>query len=96
VTARPKCLLLDAPSLGLAPIAVTEISRTIRTLAQHGLTILLVEQNAAMALELADRRTYSSLAGSRWRAAHQSWRGPTWSASSISVREPSTGHGPFG
>ena len=83
MTARPKCLLLDEPSLGLAPIVVTEISRTIRTLAQRGLTI-------------RTGRTYSSLAGSRWSAAHQSWRGPTWSASSLSVREPSTGHGPFG
>jgi len=53
--ARPRCLLLDEPSLGLAPIIVTEIGRTIRALAQRGLTIVLVEQNAAMALELADR-----------------------------------------
>jgi branched-chain amino acid transport system ATP-binding protein len=53
--ARPKCLLLDEPSLGLAPIIVTEIGRTIRALASRGLTIMLVEQNAAMALELADR-----------------------------------------
>jgi len=53
--ARPNCLLLDEPSLGLAPIIVTEIGRTIRRLAERGLTILLVEQNAAMALELADR-----------------------------------------
>jgi len=53
--ARPKCLLLDEPSLGLAPIVVSEIARTIRELASRGLTIVLVEQNAAMALELADR-----------------------------------------
>jgi len=53
--ARPKCLLLDEPSLGLAPIVVSEIARTIRELATRGLTIVLVEQNAAMALELADR-----------------------------------------
>jgi branched-chain amino acid transport system ATP-binding protein len=53
--ARPKCLLLDEPSLGLAPIVVTEIGHTIRRLAERGLTILLVEQNAALALELADR-----------------------------------------
>jgi branched-chain amino acid transport system ATP-binding protein len=53
--ARPKCLLLDEPSLGLAPIIVSEIARTIRELASRGLTIMLVEQNAAMALELADR-----------------------------------------
>jgi branched-chain amino acid transport system ATP-binding protein len=53
--AKPKCLLLDEPSLGLAPIVVSEIARTIRELASRGLTIVLVEQNAAMALELADR-----------------------------------------
>ena len=53
--ARPRCLLLDEPSLGLAPILVAEIARTIRALAARGLTIMLVEQNAAMALELADR-----------------------------------------
>jgi branched-chain amino acid transport system ATP-binding protein len=53
--AKPTCLLLDEPSLGLAPIIVSEIARTIRELASRGLTIVLVEQNAAMALELADR-----------------------------------------
>ncbi len=53
--ARPTCLLLDEPSLGLAPIIVAEISRIIRELAVRGLTLVLVEQNAAMALDLADR-----------------------------------------
>ncbi len=53
--AQPKCLLLDEPSLGLAPIIVSEIARIIRELANRGLTIMLVEQNVAMALELADR-----------------------------------------
>ncbi len=53
--AKPQCLLLDEPSLGLAPIIVSEIARIIRELASRGLTIVLVEQNAAMALELADR-----------------------------------------
>jgi len=52
---KPRYLLLDEPSLGLAPIVVAEIARTVRALAARGLTILLVEQNAAMALELADR-----------------------------------------
>jgi branched-chain amino acid transport system ATP-binding protein len=52
---RPRCLLLDEPSLGLAPIIVSEIARIIRELSARGLTIMLVEQNAAMALELADR-----------------------------------------
>jgi len=53
--ARPRCLLLDEPSLGLAPIVVADIAATIRALPSRGLTVVLVEQNAAMALELADR-----------------------------------------
>lgn len=53
--ARPKCLLLDEPTLGLAPVIVDEISLSIANLAQRGITILLTEQNAAMALEVADR-----------------------------------------
>jgi branched-chain amino acid transport system ATP-binding protein len=53
--ARPRCLLLDEPTLGLAPIVVEEISRIVRMLAESGMTVLLAEQNAAMALEVADR-----------------------------------------
>jgi len=53
--ARPKCLLLDEPTLGLAPIIVQEIGTVIRQLAADGLTVLLAEQNAAMALGVADR-----------------------------------------
>ena len=53
--AQPKCLLLDEPTLGLAPIIVQEISGIIRKLARDGMTILLAEQNAAMALGVADR-----------------------------------------
>jgi branched-chain amino acid transport system ATP-binding protein len=53
--AKPKCLLLDEPTLGLAPIIVEEIIQTIRTLVSNGMTILLAEQNAAVALEVADR-----------------------------------------
>ncbi|MFI4887550.1 MAG: ABC transporter ATP-binding protein [Burkholderiales bacterium] len=53
--AQPKCLLLDEPTLGLAPIIVQEIIRIIRKLANDGMTILLAEQNAAMALGVADR-----------------------------------------
>jgi branched-chain amino acid transport system ATP-binding protein len=52
---RPKCLLLDEPTLGLAPLVVDEISNTIRTLARSGIPILLAEQNAAMALDVANR-----------------------------------------
>jgi branched-chain amino acid transport system ATP-binding protein len=53
--AKPKCLLLDEPTLGLAPVVVDEISLTIMKLAQEGMTILLAEQNAAMALDVANR-----------------------------------------
>jgi branched-chain amino acid transport system ATP-binding protein len=53
--ARPRCLLLDEPTLGLAPIVVEEIARIVRRLAEGGMTILLAEQNAAMALGVADR-----------------------------------------
>jgi branched-chain amino acid transport system ATP-binding protein len=53
--AKPKCLLLDEPTLGLAPVIVEEISLTIIKLAQGGMTILLAEQNAAMALDVASR-----------------------------------------
>ena len=52
--ARPKILLLDEPSLGLAPILVQQIFKTILEIRQQGTTILLVEQNAHMALEIAD------------------------------------------
>ncbi|MDH3375945.1 MAG: ABC transporter ATP-binding protein [Gammaproteobacteria bacterium] len=52
---RPKILLLDEPSLGLAPMVVTEIFRTLRNLKESGKTIFLVEQNARRALQLADR-----------------------------------------
>lgn len=52
---RPKLLLLDEPSLGLAPIVVKHIFATLRELAQTGMTIFLVEQNANHALRLSDR-----------------------------------------
>ena len=52
---RPKLLLLDEPSLGLAPIVVKQIFATLRELAKTGMTIFLVEQNANHALKLSDR-----------------------------------------
>jgi branched-chain amino acid transport system ATP-binding protein len=55
--ARPKLLLLDEPSLGLAPRVVTQVAELIREIHADGVDILLVEQNAAMALELADHGT---------------------------------------
>ncbi|MCT4596932.1 MAG: ABC transporter ATP-binding protein [Vallitalea sp.] len=53
--ARPKLLLMDEPSMGLAPILVEEIFDTIREINRSGTTILLVEQNAHMALSIAHR-----------------------------------------
>ena len=55
IMARPKLLMLDEPSMGLAPVVVELIFETIVALNKSGSTILLVEQNAAMALAIADR-----------------------------------------
>jgi branched-chain amino acid transport system ATP-binding protein len=52
--ARPRLLLLDEPSLGLAPMIVREIFHIVASLREHGVSILLVEQNARAALETAD------------------------------------------
>jgi len=51
---RPKVLMLDEPSLGLAPLIVSRIFKILRELKQQGITILLVEQNARQALDVAD------------------------------------------
>lgn len=53
--AKPKILLLDEPSMGLSPLLVKEIFRIIKEINQSGTTILLVEQNAKLALAIADR-----------------------------------------
>lgn len=55
IMARPKLLLLDEPSMGLAPLMVKTIFRIIEEINREGTTILLVEQNAHMALSVADR-----------------------------------------
>nr|WP_054621843.1 ABC transporter ATP-binding protein [Oryzomicrobium terrae] len=53
--ARPKLLLLDEPSMGLAPLLVEEVFNVVKTLKSQGMTIFLVEQNAFAALAIADR-----------------------------------------
>jgi len=53
--ARPRLLLLDEPSMGLAPLMVARIFELVRDIAREGVTILLVEQNARLALEVAHR-----------------------------------------
>src|SRR5450755_50614 len=52
---RPKLLLLDEPSMGLAPLMVQKVFETVLTIASEGVTILLIEQNAKLALEVSDR-----------------------------------------
>ena len=51
---RPRVLLMDEPSMGLSPVMVEQVFETIRTINEQGVTILLVEQNALMALSIAD------------------------------------------
>jgi len=51
----PQLLLIDEPSMGLAPIVVAELFRTIRKINQEGMTVFLVEQNARQAMEISDR-----------------------------------------
>lgn len=55
ILSKPKLLLLDEPSMGLAPIIVQQIFDIIQTISKEGVTILLVEQNAKLALEVSDR-----------------------------------------
>ena len=52
---EPRMLLLDEPSMGLSPILVKEIFSIVKTLHSDGITVLLVEQNAKMALSISDR-----------------------------------------
>jgi branched-chain amino acid transport system ATP-binding protein len=52
---RPRLLLMDEPSMGLSPVLVEQVFETIRTINEQGVTILLVEQNALMALSIADQ-----------------------------------------
>jgi branched-chain amino acid transport system ATP-binding protein len=55
IMSKPKLLILDEPSLGLAPVLVKVIFKAIRDISESGVTVLLVEQNAKAALKLANR-----------------------------------------
>jgi branched-chain amino acid transport system ATP-binding protein len=71
---RPSLLLMDEPSMGVAPLVVERIAAAIRQLNRDGLAILLVEQNAQLALELADRgyvleHGKVALSGPAWQLA---------------------------
>ena len=82
---KPRLLLLDEPSMGLAPMIVDQIFRIIRQINETGVTVLLVEQNAAQALHLADR------AATCWRPARSCSKAParTCSPTTACVRPTS-------
>ena len=80
---HPKLLMLDEPSMGLAPILVEQIFDIIKDLNQKGSTILLVEQNAEMALQVADRDVYKRQVPSViYRAV---WLSEVWWVSAVSA-----------
>jgi branched-chain amino acid transport system ATP-binding protein len=86
--AAPKLLLLDEPSLGLAPRVVTQIGQVIAEINRQGTSVLLVEQNAAMALAVATRALCWRSAGSRCPAKPKNSPAPTRCATSTSVPGP--------
>ena len=88
--AGPRVLLLDEPSLGLAPRIVEQLGEVIREINRQGVTVVLVEQNAAMALAVADRAVVLevgrvALDGQRRRARRER----AACATAISARRPS-------
>ena len=68
---RPRLLLLDEPSMGLAPLLVKEIFNIIKEINESGTTVLLVEQNANMAFSIADKLMYWKPAASLWQVQHR-------------------------
>lgn len=83
---RPRLLLLDEPSMGLAPLLVQEIFNIIKEINASGTTVLLVEQNAKMALSIADKAYVLETGRISWKARARSCstarpcRKPTWAA----------------
>ena len=76
--AKPKLLLLDEPSMGLAPKIVEQILENIRAINQAGVTVLLVEQNAAMALAISHRGYVLETGAVILEGRRASWRGMIW------------------
>jgi branched-chain amino acid transport system ATP-binding protein len=74
LVARPRLLVLDEPTEGLAPVLVAEVARLIRRLREEGASILLVEQNAAFAVKVADRAHVMS----RGRIVHSADPAALW------------------
>lgn len=69
--ANPEVLLLDEPSEGLAPRVVAEVGRTLRTLCDEGLAVLLTEQNHRLALDIADRAYFLEKGTVAWHGSRQ-------------------------
>lgn len=82
---RPKLLMLDEPSLGLAPVVVDDVYRIIKDIAADGMTILLVEQNATRALNVADRAYILQTVRSRCLVRRRNWLKMTMSVRHILV-----------
>src|SRR5439155_241198 len=72
---QPKMMMLDEPSLGLSPRLVDDVFETIVALARGGLTVMLVEQNAARALEISDRGYVLEVGRNRIECTGQERRG---------------------
>jgi branched-chain amino acid transport system ATP-binding protein len=85
LTSRPKLLMLDEPSLGLAPKLIDVIYEKLHALRERGLTVLLVEQNTGYALELAERDTCWRTVTSSWRAPGMPWHRTLTSGNAIWV-----------
>ena len=94
---QPKLLLLDEPSMGIAPILVERIYETIAEINKQGMTILLVEQNANFALEVSKRgyvlETGTVVADRRVGGAADQPRSPEGLPGNMITSSPSSGHG---
>ena len=93
---KPKMLLLDEPSMGLSPLLVKEIFKIIRQVNRNGVTVLLVEQNAKMALEIANR-AYVLETGTRARPPSSPTTSrsakPIWAANKCILKNPVSAKG---
>ena len=76
--AAPKLILMDEPSLGLAPFLVQEIFQLIVRIKESGTSVLLVEQNARMALKISDRAYVLETGKSSLRTPRRSYWKATW------------------
>ena len=81
----PKLLMMDEPSLGLAPLLIEEVFRAIKKIKEDGLPILLVEQNSKAALQVADRGYVLKSVSSYWKIQQKTFCTMKLSKKAISV-----------